>query len=67
MFFTWTAPSRFHAWKTGRNGKTIETTSTRAPPARHLRLSGQAVEPDPRLLKRNELPVYGFSGMRASP
>ena len=25
-------PSRFHAWKTGRNGKTIENDSTRAPP-----------------------------------
>ena len=49
VFFTWTAPSRFHAWKTGRNGKTIENDkyqgATPAKPAPIWPSSG----PDPRL------------------
>lgn len=61
VFFTWTAPSRFHAWKTGRNGKTVDNdkydgTTPRETCAYLAKLWSLTRAS----LKRNDLPVYGF-------
>lgn len=61
VFFTWTAPSRFHAWKTGRNGKTVENdkydgSNPRQTCAYLAKLWSRARA----ALKRWNTPVYGF-------
>ncbi|WP_404836458.1 replication endonuclease [Aeromonas media] len=61
VFFTWTAPSRFHAWKTGPNGKTVENdkydgSNPRQTCAYLAKLWSRARA----ALKRWNTPVYGF-------
>lgn len=61
VFFTWTAPSRFHAWKTGRNGKTIENDKYQgATPRETCSYLAKLWSLTRASLKRNDLPVYGF-------
>lgn len=61
VFFTWTAPSRFHAWKTGRNGKTIENDKYQgATPRETCAYLAKLWSLTRASLKRNDLPVYGF-------
>ncbi|WP_426697761.1 replication endonuclease [Aeromonas hydrophila] len=61
VFFTWTAPSRFHAWKTGRNGKTIENDKYQGTtPRETCAYLAKLWSLTRASLKRNDLPVYGF-------
>ncbi|WP_406569175.1 replication endonuclease [Aeromonas caviae] len=61
VFFTWTAPSRFHAWKTGRNGKTIENDKYQgATPRDTCAYLGQLWSRARSYLKRWDMPIYGF-------
>ncbi|MGE6106727.1 replication endonuclease [Aeromonas sobria] len=61
VFFTWTAPSRFHAWKTGRNGKTIENDKYQgATPRDTCAYLGQLWSRARSYLKRWGMPIYGF-------
>ncbi|MBV7437603.1 replication endonuclease [Aeromonas sp. sif2416] len=61
VFFTWTAPSRFHAWKTGRNGKTVENEKYEgATPRETCAYLAKLWSLTRAALKRNDLPVYGF-------
>ncbi|MGL6006089.1 replication endonuclease [Aeromonas sobria] len=61
VFFTWTAPSRFHAWKTGRNGKTIENDKYQgATPRETCAYLAKLWSLTRASLKRNDAPVYGF-------
>ncbi|HGK7313643.1 TPA: replication endonuclease [Aeromonas hydrophila subsp. hydrophila] len=61
VFFTWTAPSRFHAWKTGRNGKTIENDKYQGDtPRETCAYLAKLWSLTRASLKRNDLPVYGF-------
>ncbi len=58
---TWTAPSRFHAWKTGRNGKTIENDKYQgATPRDTCAYLGQLWSRARSYLKRWGMPIYGF-------
>ncbi|MGK4473063.1 replication endonuclease [Aeromonas molluscorum] len=61
VFFTWTAPSRFHAWKTkAQRQRHSKMRNIRGYPTGNLP-SGQAVEPDPRRPQTGRnAPVYGF-------
>lgn len=61
VFFTWTAPSRFHAWKTGRNGKTVENDRYEgATPRQTCAYLAKLWSRARASLKRWESPVYGF-------
>lgn len=61
VFFTWTAPSRFHAWKTGSNGKTIENDKYQgATPRDTCTYLGQLWSRARSYLKRWGMPIYGF-------
>ncbi|WP_425859199.1 replication endonuclease [Aeromonas sp. INTO2] len=61
VFFTWTAPSKFHAWKTGRNGKTIENDKYQgATPRDTCAYLGQLWSRARSYLKRWGMPIYGF-------
>ena len=61
VFFTWTAPSRFHAWKTGSNGKTIENDKYQgATPRDTCAYLGQLWSRARSYLKRWGMPIYGF-------
>ncbi|TNI88983.1 replication endonuclease [Aeromonas sobria] len=61
VFFTWTAPSCFHAWKTGRNGKTIENDKYQgATPRETCAYLAKLWSLTRASLKRNDAPVYGF-------
>ncbi|MGL5129862.1 MAG: replication endonuclease [Aeromonas popoffii] len=61
VFFTWTAPSRFHAWKTGRNGTTIENDKYQgATPRDTCAYLGQLWSRARSYLKRWGMPIYGF-------
>ncbi len=61
VFFTWTAPSRFHAWKTGRNGKTIDNKKYEgATPRQTCSYLAKLWSLTRAALKRNDTPVYGF-------
>ncbi|MDU4186963.1 MAG: replication endonuclease [Aeromonas sp.] len=61
VFFTWTAPSRFHTWKTGRNGKTIENDKYQgATPRETCAYLGQLWSRARSYLKRWGMPIYGF-------
>ena len=61
VFFTWTSPSRFHAWKTGRNGKTIENNKYQgATPRETCAYLAKLWSLTRASLKRNDAPVYGF-------
>ncbi|HHQ4900496.1 TPA: replication endonuclease [Aeromonas veronii] len=61
VFFTWTAPSRFHAWKTGRNSKTIENDKYQgATPRETCAYLAKLWSLTRASLKRNDAPVYGF-------
>ncbi|HAT05517.1 MAG TPA: replication protein [Aeromonas salmonicida] len=61
VFFTWTAPSRFHAWKTGRNGKTVENEKYEgATPRETCAYLAKLWSLTRAALKRGDAPVYGF-------
>ncbi|MGL5224432.1 MAG: replication endonuclease, partial [Aeromonas sp.] len=61
VFFTWTAPSQYHAWKTGRNGKTIENEKYQgATPRQTCAYLAKLWSQTRAALKRNGTPVYGF-------
>jgi hypothetical protein len=61
VFFTWTAPSRYHAWKTGPNGKTLENEKyDGATPRQTCTYLAQLWSRARASLKRWGLPVYGF-------
>ncbi|CAJ1765419.1 hypothetical protein KCIHNNCF_00006 [Aeromonas salmonicida] len=61
VFFTWTAPSRFHSWKTGRNGKTIENEKYEgATPRETCAYMGKLWSRARSYLKRWGMPLYGF-------
>ncbi|MEV3817099.1 replication endonuclease [Aeromonas salmonicida] len=61
VFFTWTAPSRFHAWKTGRNGKTLENEKYEgATPRETCAYLAKLWSLTRAALKRGDAPVYGF-------
>ncbi len=61
VFFTWTAPSRFHAWKTGRNGKTVENEKYEgATPRETCAYLAKLWSLARAALKRGDAPVYGF-------
>ncbi|MGL6048929.1 MAG: replication endonuclease, partial [Aeromonas salmonicida] len=61
VFFTWTAPSRFHAWKTGRNGKTIDNDKYEgATPRETCAYLAKLWSKSRAALKRHNTPVYGF-------
>jgi hypothetical protein len=61
VFFTWTAPSRFHAWKTGRNGKTIDNEKYEgATPRDTCAYLAKLWSLTRAALKRHDTPVYGF-------
>ncbi|MFM5115112.1 replication endonuclease [Aeromonas hydrophila] len=61
VFFTWTAPSRFHAWKTGSNSKTIENDKYQgATPRDTCAYLGQLWSRARSYLKRWGMPIYGF-------
>lgn len=61
VFFTWTAPSRFHAWKTGRNGKTVENDKYQgATPRQTCAYLAKLWSLTRAALKRGNTPVYGF-------
>ncbi|WP_429211359.1 replication endonuclease [Aeromonas veronii] len=61
VFFTWTAPSRFHAWKTGRNGKTVDNEKYEgATPRETSSYLAKLWSLTRAALKRNDTPVYGF-------
>ena len=61
VFFTWTAPSSFHAWKTGRNGKTIENEKYEgSTPRETCSYLAKLWSLTRAALKRNDTPVYGF-------
>ena len=61
VFFTWTAPSRYHAWKTGRDGKTVENNKYEgATPRQTCAYLAKLWSRARAALKRNETPVYGF-------
>lgn len=61
VFFTWTAPSRFHAWKTGRNGKAIDNKKYEgATPRQTCSYIAKLWSLTRAALKRNDTPVYGF-------
>ncbi|MFB0583594.1 replication endonuclease [Aeromonas salmonicida] len=61
VFFTWTAPSRFHAWKTGRNGKTVENEKYEgATPRETCAYLAKLWSLTRAALKRSDAPVYGF-------
>ncbi len=61
VFFTWTAPSHFHAWKTGRNGKAIDNKKYEgATPRQTCSYLAKLWSLTRAALKRNDTPVYGF-------
>lgn len=61
VFFTWTAPSRFHAWKTASNGKTIENDKYQgATPRETCAYLGKLWSRARSYMKRWGMPVYGF-------
>ncbi|WCH28828.1 replication endonuclease [Aeromonas salmonicida] len=61
VFFTWTAPSRFHAWKTSRNGKTVENEKYEgATPRETCAYLAKLWSLTRAALKRGDAPVYGF-------
>src|SRR5690606_26246666 len=61
VFFTWTAPSRFHAWKTGRNGKIVENEKYEgATPRETCAYLAKLWSLTRAALKRGDAPVYGF-------
>ncbi|OCA63016.1 replication protein [Aeromonas piscicola] len=61
VFFTWTAPSRFHAWKSGLNGKTIENKRyDGSTPRETCAYLGKLWSRARSYLKRWGVPVYGF-------
>ena len=61
VFFTWTAPSRFHAWKTGRDGKTVENEKYEgATPRETCAYLAKLWSLTRAALKRADAPVYGF-------
>ncbi|MGL6351981.1 MAG: replication endonuclease, partial [Aeromonas sp.] len=61
VFFTWTAPSQYHAWKTGRNGKTVENEKYQgATPRQTCAYLAKLWSQTRAALKRNGTPVYGF-------
>ncbi|EOD56736.1 phage replication initiation protein A [Aeromonas molluscorum 848] len=61
VFFTWTAPSKFHAWKTGRNGKTIDNEKYEgATPRETCAYLAKLWSLTRAALKRHGTPVYGF-------
>ncbi|MCV9381174.1 replication endonuclease [Aeromonas hydrophila] len=61
VFFTWTAPSKFHSWKTGRNGKTIDNEKYEgATPRETCAYLAKLWSLTRAALKRHGTPVYGF-------
>lgn len=61
VFFTWTAPSRFHAWTQKHDGKTIENKRYEgATPRETCAYLAKLWSLTRAALKRNDLPVYGF-------
>ncbi|MGL4448714.1 MAG: replication endonuclease [Shewanella sp.] len=61
VFFTWTAPSRFHAWKTGRNGRPVENDKYQgATPRETCAYLAKLWSLTRAALKRDNTPVYGF-------
>lgn len=61
VFFTWTAPSRFHAWKTSGNGKTVDNDKyDGTTPRETCSYLAKLWSLTRAALKRNGTPVYGF-------
>ncbi|MFM5865718.1 replication endonuclease [Aeromonas caviae] len=61
VFFTWTAPSRFHAWTQKHDGKTVENKRYEgATPRETCAYLAKLWSLTRAALKRNDLPVYGF-------
>lgn len=61
VFFTWTAPSRFHAWTQKHDGKTVENKRYEgATPREACAYLAKLWSLTRAALKRNDLPVYGF-------
>ncbi|ALP41365.1 replication endonuclease [Aeromonas schubertii] len=61
VFFTWTAPSSYHAWKTGRNGKTVENDKYQgATPRDTCAYLAKLWSLTRASLSRANTPVYGF-------
>ncbi|MFM5198924.1 replication endonuclease [Aeromonas caviae] len=61
VFFTWTAPSRFHAWTQKHDGKTVENKHYEgATPRETCAYLAKLWSLTRAALKRNDLPVYGF-------
>ncbi|MFM5717998.1 replication endonuclease [Aeromonas caviae] len=61
VFFTWTAPSRFHAWTQKHDGKTVENKRYEgATPRETCAYLAKLWSLTRAALKRHDLPVYGF-------
>ncbi|MFQ2507201.1 replication endonuclease [Aeromonas caviae] len=61
VFFTWTAPSRFHAWTQKHNGKTVENKRYEgATPRETCAYLAKLWSLTRAALKRADTPVYGF-------
>ncbi|MCO4207939.1 replication endonuclease [Aeromonas hydrophila] len=61
VFFTWTAPSSFHAWTQKHDGKTVENKRYEgATPRETCAYLAKLWSLTRAALKRNDLPVYGF-------
>lgn len=61
VFFTWTAPSKFHSWTQQRNGRAIENKRySGATPRETFTYLAKLWSLTRAALKRSDTPVYGF-------